>query len=133
MCSNCEPSTNRTLTSCTLLASLLYVSKNLRKRKKKVTCPSHKVGRLAEQEAELRSAICKTHNSTHRASWYPRPQKTSVPQTSGCSPDRIPRVTQGCLGSPALGYVPRHHFHWTESQIISPVWPLAPDDYLLSD
>lgn len=89
VCSNCEPSTNRTLMSCTLLANPLYFSKSLRKRKKKTESNLSKVTWwICLQNRVL--------NLDQNPQSYPgsllvlQAKRTSVPQGSGSSPDGIP-------------------------------------------
>lgn len=129
VCSNCEPSTNRTLMSCTLLASPLYFSKSLRKRKKKTesnlskvtwwVCWQNRVLNLDQNPQSYPGSLL-----VHWPGGPVFPRAAAPPQLEFCVP--------GVPGNPALGYASCHHFHGIDSLIISLLWPLAPSDYLLS-
>lgn len=117
VCSNHECSTNRTLIICIILVSLLYFSKNLRKRKK----------RKESNLFEVTRWVCWRSRNLNLGQLYANPQfyprnpfvplaiKDQSSRSNGSSLNRILRFKWGFLWSPVSGYIRSHLFHWINS------------------
>lgn len=105
VCSNCEPSTNRTHMSCTLLESPLYFSKSLRKRKKKTESNLSKVTWWVCWQNRVLN-LDQNPQSYPGSLLVPQARRTSVPQSSGSSPAGILRPRGAWEPSPWLCFQP---------------------------